>query len=451
MQIFTVNSEPQVSYRKSVVTPNSREERSQGASLRFAPFSENSDRLQLSASYLDGQSRLIGTGINYETGFYEEFETSYGGKNWEYTLNSFWLERALWLHGSYARSDFDADGFDTGAPAERDSASNISVQISSSGRLADSLQSLKLQRWTLLLQQQTVGPQFFSLANLSLPGDLQTRQAQLQLAWSQVDIQALFLDSHNDVDDRASIARQFNTQSRLTVNYSPMAIEPDQGIWHWLGQPALSFSVNQLQRDQRQQDALIAGYDLNDTTMEYRASVNFYRDKLQWGLEHSRVDYSNSAQPLISDGFILSQPLSDNSNHFTTLQLAYTPNRYLSLQPSVQWNSYTEAATDTEQTSLSAAFNTQIQIIPNRLSLDASYTSLNQDTSYSNSLFDQRQETEYASLVVNWLAVRANDYSPGVSVSLRGNWNRNDSDFQEYEDYQIFLGFEISWTAGSQQ
>lgn len=456
LSVFSSSSEPLASYRKSLVVPSNREESSSGANFRYAPFSDAPKALQINAGYIDGKSLLFGTGINYETGFYETFLTAYGGKSWNVALASQWLSGAFQFRAEYAGSDFDADGFGKGQEEHRDSAIAWSVLLSDQGDISLGLADFfGVHQWSLALQQQRVGPNFFSLGNITLPGDLDTQQVELELVRSNWRLNSSWVATTNNVDDRADVPDQKIEGSKVNLQYTPVLADPSIGLWSWLGRPALGLRIGHSARSQPLEDALLTGQELDDETLEYGLSFDFQHQNFQWRFEYSLVDYDNAAHTETLNGFFLSQPRPDNRNRFATLQFSYRASEQFSITPTVQWSRFDESDTSNTQESLNLGMQTTLRLFEDRLLLDINYSSNKQENLTNfDGLLSQRYDNAQFDALATWRAILPRRGRPGINFSLRTNWNVNRSRVQNNgqsndESYQVLLGIQLDWQGES--
>lgn len=450
--VFSSSSEPTVSYSDNLVVPGSREERSSGANLRFSPISDKPEALQIFAGYIDGESQLVGTGINFETGLFETQQTAYGGKTWNVGLASQWRNGALALRAQYAGSDFDADGFDVGEASRSDSAYSVSITLDNRGDFPPGLaQQLGIDQWRIALRSQTVGPDFYSLANITLPGDLSTHALDVELVRGSFRINSGWLTTQNNVDDRADIPDQKLTNAHFNLQYSPVMREPVAGPWSWLGTPTVGVSLARNTRWQPLEDAMLFGQVLDDETLDYGLRLDFQHQRYQWHAQYSAVDYNNAQRGDSVSGFYLAPPRSDSQNRFATLQVSYRAAAQFSLSPTLQWSRYEERDSNNTQEALNLGLQTSLSLFDNRLTLDVNYASNEQkNATYYDGLFLQRTDAAQFDALVTWRAVTPRGRRPGVNFSLRGNWNLYRSNVQNNnEAYQVLLGIQIDWRSDS--
>lgn len=445
---FVINTDPTVSSKDNLLLAGTQREQSHGALFDFSVIGNH---LRIGGGYINGQSELLGDGIQYSTDFIEtEAEpTVYGGKSWSLIANSTWLDEALFLEAEKAWSNFDADGLDKGDDEQRASADRYRFNLKSYGILQPLLAPIGVNYWEINWQQQTVEADFFSIANIGLPGDLRTDQATLQLAWQRVQMSLGYLKTRNNVEKDIDLATQQTRQRQFSLQYTP-AVSARAWLTQFLGQPSLAYTYSETDRIQRQEDALLSGYNLDDATREQQISASFQHDSVYWSIQHSQVDFNNHATSLESGGLIFFLPGPDTENRFTTLNLSYTPTPGFSLSPSIQWASYKEFGAATQQDSLNAGLNSRASLMQDRLTIDVDYNLSDQKTQYAAGFPGQDYQTQIASLMLSWKAIKAAHNNAGLTVSVRQIWNQQkNTDQPVYNSYQILLGLEIYWASGS--
>ncbi len=451
VKTFLINSDPGISSKEDVILASDKNKQSAGATLDVEVFREQPGRLRISSGYIDGKSELRGIGFGFSSDFSLDTPTpiAYGGKTWHVSANSAWWNQSLILQAEQAQSNFDSDGFDIGEESKNDKASRYSVTLSGQGRLSSLLKPLHVNNWRLNWQQQTVGDNFFSLANLGLPGDLSTSQTALQLAWNRVQLTTEYTRTKNNIDDREGLPSQTTSQTQLSANYSPL--NPNEYVlWRALGRPSFSFRLSKSQREQSREHALLAGYDLDDSTNEYQFSASFQKEKLNWSIQHALTRYTNHATALQSDGFTIFEPGPDTINRFTALGVNFSPTQNISLYPSLQWSNYDEHQSSTEQDSLNAGLNANVRMFRDKLSMNINYNQAEQTSKFSSSLPGQEFKSQQASAIVDWQVITSKGLNPGLKVSLRHTWSQQKVSLQQAQDnYQITLGMELYWTQGT--
>lgn len=437
--MFTAVSEPTNSAEDELFWSKEEENRTIGGTLSFSPLRNNPERLVISSSYVDGKGKSTGSGFTVV-----DEETVYGGDGWGVSLDSIWLNRSLWLHLENASSNFDSDGLDYGDDAIRDDAAKLLVQLNS----GESMPTLGLDYWQLNLQRQRVGEYFYSIANLALPGDLIADQATFSGGIGAFGVNIDLQNQKTNESDRPDRATRYVDYRALDLFYSP-AVDTTTGIWSVLGSPGINAYYHRTGNSQPDADRLLSGMDIDNTQQEYSIGVTLSHNTWNWGLSYARTDVEDRSEAVSQNGIVIYTPQGDTTNHMATLQLAWYPTPRFSITPQLQWNRYLEALSDNEYETLNAGFDTRVEFLPNKLWMNLNYFYSRFDYQYGNPEYlDSRQNNHTGNLQINWKAIQAAAISPGMDVFLKGSYGRQDDSAHtnEYENWQIMLGFNIYWS-----
>ncbi|MFK7731930.1 MAG: hypothetical protein AB8B48_09980, partial [Pseudomonadales bacterium] len=460
--VFASSSEPRISINENLVSPRNRSERSAGATLRFSPFTNAPEKLLVSATYLDGRSVLVGTGINYTTGLFENLEVAYGGESTSIAASSSWWQGALQFQFEEAFSDFDADGIAIGEGKRSDSARSYGATARSNGDWAiTSDNALGLKQWRAHLRRQVVGPDYYSMGNLGLPGDLDTREIALDANGANWQLQSAWVSATNNVDNNQALPQQTVINRSVLLQLTPRRRSPDttlpsdlsRGLTNVLadvlGEPSLALRMNFSDRYQPLEDALLTGQELDDETRDYTLTLDLVKPSTQWRFEYSRVEYDNLATLEVLGNTLLFAPASDSRNRFATVQFSYRPNDNIMISPLVQWSRFNEKDTTSAQQAVNYGMQSSIRWLDGRMTTSLNYASNAQkSTSAFDALSVQRYGNAQLDLLTTWQALLAKNNRPGVNLSLRTNWNVNRSSAQRNDArYQVLLGIQIHWQA----
>lgn len=454
LTVFASSSEPLVSINQDILVSRNRRERTVGAALRFSPIPMAPQKLQLTASYLDGQSVLEGTSINYDTGLFEATDLTYGGETGSVGLSSTWWNGGLRFEAEEAFSDFDADGLDVGNAKRKDTARSLRVTAASEGDWApDPDSTSQRRRWRFELSRQIVGPDFYSIANVGLPGDLDTTAALIDASGDRWRFESAWVSAVNDVDDRLEQPRQKVTERTASLYLHPAhageAGHNSSPLRRMLGQPSLGLRVKLADRHQPLEDALLTGQEIDDETRELGVSLDLVKPTSQWRFEYSAVDYDNRAALEVLGNTLLFTPASDNRNRFATVQFSYRPSERIMLSPVLQWSRFHERETTGQQRAINYGVQSSFHWLDGRLKTDINYASNTQrSTSAFDSLASQRYGSAQLDVIATYKAWLPTGSRPGVDLSLRTNWNVNRSNLQRNDArYQVLLGIQIHWQA----
>ncbi|MBV1909886.1 MAG: hypothetical protein KUG78_11230 [Kangiellaceae bacterium] len=450
---FATSTDSSVSSKSDSIFSNHKDSRSSGVTVDFLPYEATGTRISLLGGYLDSRSQLTGTGIEINSDLLdvESDSLSYGGKTWFVATNAHWFEESLSLQLEQAQSRIDSDGFDFGEPAQEDKASRYRVALNSNGKFKQWLKLLDPTFWELSFQQQEVGADFYSMANIGLASNLQSRQSSIQLSWTEIQILLSSLEIKNNIDKIERLPLQTSRQNQMQINFSP-DISLENSLWGTIGRPRFSVQLNETNRNQNLSDASLFGMDIDDTTIDSKFSASFQRKKLSWSLQHSRNKYVNDAISETLDGLLLAAPRSNTNNYFTSLTLSYNPSENWSFAPTFQKSKFKELETMNWQTSVNLGFQASMSFLTDTLVVYLNHNSSKQNNLFAEELLMQSYQNRQSSMSLNWLARKAESHNPGLKVSFNSVWSESKATLQETVDnHQLTLNFEVYWAAGVEQ
>jgi len=446
-QAFTLHADPVTSFDAKLV-PYDTGSSVVGAHTDIAPLARHPEALLLSASWLDGDSDLGGVGI-----FMPELDAdtplTVGGSAWTLALDSFSLGRSLWLHGEYANSRFDADGEQYGEPARDDDAQRAVIRLASGGALT----LAALDQWSLGYEHRRVGPHFFSLGNLLLPGDLDLQLLHASMYTHGFGLEMQALDQHTDVDDDPLRPRVDSDQQRFAVSYTPATVDPAASPWKWLGVPSVSAGYEATANTQREADMLLAGYDLDNRQRTVSGEVSFSHSRFTLGLSAHRVDRDDRSQPLIVDDFVLYAPPPDSRETLWGISVSWYASERFTIAPQWQRSRLRDlpdgATTDNDLWSLQL----QASVIPEVLSIQLGWSDSNDEQRFFELPQDsQRLNSSSGTLDISYRMRTPNALWPGINWYLRGAYGRtalNTAAFAQADSqWQAQLSFELDWQKG---
>jgi hypothetical protein len=440
---FSVISDISTAYDKDLLTPDNTDEETLGATLSVNPFSAHPDRLAIGFGYVDGKGTTAGAGFTV----YDP-DTIYGGSSWNTTIDSLWLNRALWIHLEYAESDFDSDGIDVGEDEVSDDAYKVFVNLNSNGDLP----RLGMDYWDLTLSQQEIGNKFYSISNLGLAGDLDAQRMTLNASRGGFSVVIDAMRQENNVDNDPTRPTQSIDYDGIDITYTPH-VDISRALWRTLGQPSVNAYLHRTDTYQLDEDASVAGYDVDHENREHSLSINFQADRWSWGVQHTVTDVEDNSRAVIDNFIELYTPTDDNENRLTNLQISWYPNARFTLSPNFQWNTFEEDTTGNKYDTFNVNLDTQIQIIPNKLLLAMNYSFSGNDNRFGDPLYaDSEIDNHTGSFKITWKAIEARLNRPGLDVYLDGSYRRFDDRIAnaDTEDWQLNIGFNYFW-AGTKQ
>ncbi|HEU4529928.1 MAG TPA: hypothetical protein VFR59_02035 [Steroidobacteraceae bacterium] len=435
-QAFTLYSDPRT--RLEDVLPSGEEERAMGGYATISPLARHPQWLQLTGGYVDGQGTLGGATISTV-----DPDTLYGGDAWNAALDSWTFGNALWMHVEYASSRFDSDGIGQGAGERDDDARQFAMQLASGGAI--SLPGL--DEWALGWQHQVVGANFFSIGNLLQPGDLSLNQGYLRLGLFGLSVGAEVVSQHSDVDDDPLRPRHDSKRRALLASYTPLHIDPQAGIWRVLGTPTLSAEFEQVDFEQPDSDALVAGFDLDSELRTSAFGIDFAGATLSFGVRYSDIRFDDRSQAIVVDDFPVYEPQADTHERTIGVQLAWTPNPRFMLAPQVQRSRLTtDGVSGTSYNDL-WGLQCQAELVSDRLWLQASYSETSDEPRPIDPLAPVEEFTGgggAANLVYRMYVGRS--AWPSIDWQLGGHYASTDLQ----DSWQVHLGFELSWRSGAE-
>jgi hypothetical protein len=436
-QVFTLHSDAVTTADVDLV-PLDADASMVGGFGRFAPFAVRPDALVFSAGWVDGSGTNGGAGVATPEG---AFAT--GGAAWNAALDSYAWQRALWLHGEYAQSDFDADG---SGSRVRDDATVASLQLSSNGGLAFAA----LDTWSLGAEQRRIGARFFALSNLSLPGDIEQRRAQLGLGRRGFTLEATALAQHTDVDDQALHPRIDSRARGITVQYAPMWADAARAPWRWVGTPALTFGYERTANRQVDGEAAALGFDVDDRQRNVSAGLQFSAQKFGLGFDFSRIERDDRTAPIVVDGFEIYLPTGDTREHTFGINAWWRPNERFSAGP--QWQRVRQRELATGAVSHGNLWSAQIQatLIAEVLSLQASWSDTRDSTQTLLPADAQRSANRGGALDLAYRPTAGRGALPQIDCHLRATYAGNSSMFaataSSAREWRVSLSFDLTWS-----
>lgn len=438
LDVFGLQSEPLTDYNRRLGFPQSGSERSSGGLLTFTPLQDDPQLLQLSAAYINGETTDSGTAW-----LSPDQQTRYGGDSWNLAVDSRLGENSLWLHADYAWSSFDSDGLGRGEDEQDDTSHDLQAQFSS----GQWFPAGPFDQWNLTLQRREVGLDFFTLGNLSLPGDLRLDRLNWQGYLGNLQLDAELARETNNLDDQDQVADQIADRRVLNLYYYP-TVDGEALPWRLLGLPSLNAGYSNTRRRQDEEDAQRVGFDLDDRTRESLFGASFYHARWNWSVQHTVQGTDDRSQAVEQNGYLIYEPPSDQRNRFTTLQVGYMPLDSLSLSTSWQWNKLQETDDDNVYRGISRGLDLAWQIVPERWRLNASYYR-GRDTSHlgDTDFLGDSVLQQSAHLQLTWTVAQPDGLSPGLDWFLKGSYAQQDSRLydQAQEDWQLLLGFDLRW------
>ncbi len=436
-QLFTLHTDPVTTADVDVV-PLDADTSMLGGFVSVAPFAAHPDALVFTAGWVDGSGSNGGAGLATPEGAF-----STGGSAWNAALDAYAWQRALWLHGEFARSEFDADG---SGVRSRDDATAVSLQLSSNGGLSFAA----LDQWSLGVEHRRIGARFFALSNLSLPGDVELRRAHLGLGRRGFSLQSQALVQRTDVDDQP-LRPRIDTRSRgVTLQYAPMWADAARAPWRWLGTPSLTATYERATNAQVDGDALALGFDVADAQRSVSAGLQFSAEKYGVGFDFARIERDDRTAPIVVDGFEIFQPTGDTREHTFGVNAWWRPNERISFAPQWQRVRHRDLATGAESHSNLWSAQIHAVFIPDVLTLQASWSDARDSLRTLVPIDDQRSENHGGAFDLAYRPTPGRGALPQVDCHLRATYSGNTSVFaaqsSSAREWRVVLSFDFTWS-----
>ncbi len=443
VQFFGLKAEPTAGYHGNQVLPAKSQEQVTGATARVAVLDQY---LQLSTGYLNGETALGGAGVSTVSGNALE----YGGDSWNLALDSQFMRNSIWLHVEYAQSEFDSDGIGVGENATKDDAAQALLQLSSEGDFGSGV----FDFWSGVLQHQKVGADFFSLGNLSLPGDRALNRLLFKGARGGLGFEVSWSDEENNTDNDPTLPTQTLNRVGSDINYTPMWLNPENPVWQLLGNPSLAARYYRTRQDQPGEQAEVYGFDLDNTTDETGLTLSFARNTFNWSVQYQLIDRDDRSREVYLGEYLANVPPSDSENHLTGVQLGWFPSQRFSLNASVQWNKQIELDSGNRYRRRNFSIGGHSQVIPDEVSVMVNYNYGKNTSDLTDNLFVEEDfQSQFVNGQVTWSARKSKGIHPGINIYLKGSYGLQDNQAfsQTTEQWSALLGAEVFWDTGARR
>lgn len=443
VQIFGLKSEPATGYQAEQLAPVKNTERASGVTAKVAVVDQY---LQLSTGYLDGKTTLGGAGVS--TASHNNIE--YGGDSWNLALDSQFMHNSIWLHVEYAKSEFDSDGIGIGEAAATDDAAQVLLQLSSDGDFDSGI----FDFWSTVIQHQQVGEDFFSLGNLTLPGDLELTRLIFKGGRGGLAFDISWSGEQNNIQDDPSLPTQTLRRAGADVNYTPMWLNPENPVWQLIGNPSVAARYYRSRQDQPDTQAEIFGFDLNNSTDETGLTLSFARQTISWSLQYQVINRDDRSRSVTQGEYLLYAPPSDTENRLSGIQVGWFPDQRFSVNASMQWNKLIETDSDNTYRNRNFSVGTNAQLMPNVVSVMLNYNyGRNTSDLYNKDFIEDDFLSQFVNGQITWTARQAKGLKPGVNVFLKGSYGAQDNRafYQTTEQWSALLGAEVFWDTGARR
>ena len=435
-QAFTLNSEAETRLDADLV-PTADTGSVQGGYAVAAPIPNHPEWLRITTGYVSGDTTLGGVATSSI-----DPVTRYGGQAWNTALDSWAFGSALWMHAELARSRFDSDGLSQGAGSASDDATHVAAQLSAGGAIT----LPGIDQWVFGFERQVIGPRFYSLGNLMVPGDLALERVYLRAGTHGFDFSADDTRHRTDVDDDPLRPRRLGSTRAFTLSYTPPTADPSAGIWRLLGIPTVSAESQDVAWRQRADDAPLVGFDLDSRNRTRTLGLDLTRERTSISLRRSEIRFDDRSQALIVDDFEIYTPQAGTRERTFTLQFTWMASERFTLSPQLQSTTLRERGSDARSRNTLWALQAQAELKPERLWLQANYSeSRDRPAPFDPLVPVDAMASGGGSASLVYRALAAGGYQPDVDLQLSGQYG----DAFGQNTWQVMLGFTVNWNKES--
>lgn len=391
--------------------------RTQGAIVRLTPLTRSPENLILSVSYVEGQGQTTGLAE------LSSDETTQQGDAHAFQVESYTMDKQLYLRGEYALTNFDFDGANNGFDAEKDRASILFAQYATERNTAREASN----NWSVGLLHQRVGPWFHSLGNANLPSDKNLTQLSSTFSSTSWQLAANAAYEQSNVTNDNSIPTIESKLMTATLSYTPQSGDaPSDGLFT---HPTLSLGYQHGTQEQITTPGGFLGDFTDISSREMSLTAAFAGDNWNW-----QLGYSISEQEDVTNN------VSDQQNQLVSLEANFPLVSYISLTPLLQSSRNRELDTGTVVNGWNAGVtlnfdNQQDWSGGLSYSVIRSYDNIDVINSRSSVL-------EFLAM---WTYQQAQNNKPGIQLFTTANYQNTSSTETNLDQYQVFVGVNVSW------
>jgi hypothetical protein len=384
--------------------------RTDGITLSSAPLAVKPERLQIAATYLDGEGSTVGTST-------AGVDESVSGRATDLVIDSLTWEQRVRLRGEYASARTDFDGTGALEAVTDDAWGMLAVYQHPQTELRGSAFN-----WNVGAEHKLIGPWFFSLGNTALATDKLLNQAFGGFNWGGWSVNTLVARETDNVNDEPNIPRLRSDYVTLGSSYAATTQQEKTGFMRLFSQPYLTFLGQHVARRHTDIPVGYGGDRIDDNTDAVSVRAQFVPGSWSWDFGHTRTWFNDAAN-------LQPDYISDVSDLGAALPLS---DRF-SLTPRVQFQTTDDHDNDVVTRNLALQAGVQYAVIQNRLNTSLDYSLIRQwaDNSADSS------NTYVVSATVDWIVAQPRGYRPGLSLFTMGSY-QNDLNV-----YQIFAGLRL--------
>ncbi len=389
--------------------------RTDGVTLTTAPLASNPERMQVSATYLNGEGSPVGSS---QSGADEPVTTRAASL----AADSLTWDGRVRLRGEYAYSRADLDASAGPLNAQSDDAWDLLAVYQ---HPQQEVRSAAFD-WNIGAEHKRVGPWFLSLGNPALPADRLLNQAFGGFNWGGWSLNVQAARETDNVDDIPALTRMRTDHVTVGTSYTPAGAEEKTGVMRLFAQPTLTAYAQHAAQKFEHTPAGFGGDRVNDDTDSAYVGLHFTPGDWSWDIAHTRTWFNDAANVQV-----------DYVDDLSELGFDVPLSQGISLSPTLQYerNNDHDNAVLTESLAAQAGFS--VLALDDRLNAGLGYT---MNRSWADN--DPSRKTTYTfNAMASWALVQPRENRPGVSLFTTGSYSDDDN------LYQIFAGVRIGWQA----
>lgn len=389
-----------------------KQARTDGVVWTTAPLARQPERLQISATFLDGEGTSVGSSTVGATDVIS-------GTAGSLVVDSRTWDRRVRLRGEYARSRSDADASGSTLDAVSDNAYGL---LASYNHVQREVRGAAFN-WNAGVEHKRIGSWFYSLGNPALPTDKQFSQAFAGFSWGGWSLNTTLARETDNVADDPRVPRTRSDYLSLGSVYTPAVTGEATGVMRLFAQPTLSLYVQHGGREFETVPATYVGDPVDDRTDTVSAGLQFVPGSWTWDIRQTRTWFDDAGN--IS---------ADYNSDLTELGFELPLSEHVQISPRLQYERFSDQDSDVLTQTLLGQFGIRTQAMQDRLSTDLSYT-------LNRSWTDGTPETTSytVSATAAWVVLPARARRAGVSVFATGSY------LDDGAIYQVFAGLRIGW------
>jgi len=425
---FTMRSSPVTGFQHGFAISNP-DDRIEGVTLQSYPLAGENGTVKLTGVYVNGNSTESGD-------FTGGDPTVMGGDGFGGTVDSVFFSNRLRIRGEYARTRFDFDG-KTGSLA---SLTDHAYTALGTFKILDGVSLLdKPMVWTLGTQYRYFGTDYRSVADVT-GGISDTEVAQIFTSanWANISVNGELDQGFDNVSDAPSLPKNRTRLGTLTIGWNPQPDYDQQGmpVVGFFGTPSLTGTVTS-QQVLTVTSGAIAATGLDTLTNTLGADATFMYSTWNWHAGYMVTWLGNHTDAIASTR-------TDNANADITYALF---NQRLTLMPKLELIREKNRGTLVDSKTVHPSLTTIVALLDNKV--NAGITADVTRTFTNDGLQDGTTWSVNGNL--DWAALKATTYKPGLTLSLTGNYTDTHDKVNiltSLSNYQLFLNATIDWNGG---